>query len=359
MDRSIEQQRDAFATRIGDDLVAAMDMQVMYLGDRLGLYQALRDDGPATAPELAERARIDARYAREWLEHQATAGVIEVDDVGADPDARRYTLPLGHAEVLLDRESPSLQGPAARFVVGMAQRLPAVIAAYRTGAGVDWAEYGPDVVEAQEALNRPQFQHFVGDWIHDLPDIADRLRAGGRIADLGCGTGWSSIWMARHFPEAHVDGIDIDADSIERANDNAEREGMTDRVSFRLADGASADGAGRYDLVTLFEALHDMANPVEVLGAARSLLAPGGAVLVGDERADETFSAPVDSTDRMFYGYSVLACLPNGRVGETSVATGTVMRPSTVERYARDAGFDGFTILPTDHGQFRFYRLDR
>jgi ubiquinone/menaquinone biosynthesis C-methylase UbiE len=261
--------------------------------------------------------------------------------------------------VLLDRESPSLQGPAARFVVGMAQRLPAVIAAYRTGAGVDWAEYGPDVVEAQEALNRPQFQHFVGDWIHDLPDIADRLRAGGRIADLGCGTGWSSIWMARHFPEAHVDGIDIDADSIERANDNAEREGMTDRVSFRLADGASADGAGRYDLVTLFEALHDMANPVEVLGAARSLLAPGGAVLVGDERADETFSAPVDSTDRMFYGYSVLACLPNGRVGETSVATGTVMRPSTVERYARDAGFDGFTILPTDHGQFRFYRLDR
>jgi hypothetical protein len=134
---------------------------------------------------------------------------------------------------------------------------------------------------------------------------------------------------------------------------------MTGRVSFRLADGASADGAGRYDLVTLFEALHDMANPVEVLGAARSLLAPGGAVLVGDERTDEAFSAPVDSIDRMFYGFSVLACLPNGRVGETSVATGTVMRPSTVERYARDAGFDGFTILPTDHGQFRFYRLDR
>jgi ubiquinone/menaquinone biosynthesis C-methylase UbiE len=358
MDQDVEARRDAFAARLGDDLVAAMDLQVLYLGDRLGLYRALRDGGPATAGELAGRAAIDARYAREWLEHQATAGVIDVDDVSADPDARRYALPAAHAEVLLDPESPTLLGPIARFVVGMSHQLPAVIDAYRTGAGVDWAEYGPDVIEAQEAINRPQFQHYVGEWINDLPDIAARLHAGGRIADLGCGTGWSSIWMARHFPEATVDGIDIDADSIERAQDTAEREGMSDRVAFRLADGAAADGGGPYDLVTIFEALHDMANPVEVLDAARALLAPGGAVLIGDERADEAFSAPVDSLDRMFYGFSVLACLPNGRVGETSVATGTVMRPSTVAAYAGDAGFTGFSILPTEHGQFRFYRLD-
>ncbi len=359
LDAAAEAHRDALAGRLVDAAVATADLQAVYLGLRLGLYQALADGGPATAPELAERSGTESRYAREWLEHQAVGGFLTVDDVTADPDDRRFELPAGSAEVLLDPESPWLTGPITRFFVASAQRMPEIMAAYRSGAGVDWADYGPDVVEAQESLNRPQFQHFVGDWIRALPDIATRLDDGeGRIADVGCGTGWSSIWIARHFPGVTVDGIDIDRGSIERATATAKEEGLADRLSFLHADAASADGAGRYDLVTIFEALHDMANPVEVLEAARRLLAPGGAVLVADERVDVTFTAPSDGPDRLFYGFSVVACLPNGRVDTPSVATGTVIRPATLEAYAMAAGFTTVTILPTEHDAFRFYRLD-
>ena len=133
---------------------------------------------------------------------------------------------------------------------------------------------------------------------------------------------------------------------------------MTDRVSFLFADAANAEGESRYDLVTIFEALHDMAQPAAVLAAARKLLAPGGAVLIGDERVAEVFTAPGDEADRLFYGYSVVACLPNGLAEQPSVGTGTVLRPATVEAIAREAGFGGFTVLPTEHDSFRFYRLD-
>jgi 2-polyprenyl-3-methyl-5-hydroxy-6-metoxy-1,4-benzoquinol methylase len=351
-------RRDALAERLFGAILGTLDLQAVYLGERLGLYAELHDGGPATAPELAARAGIDARYAREWLEHQAVGGVLEVDDVDAAPDARRYTLPAGHDEVLVHPESLSLLAPLARMLVGTAQRLPDLVEAYRTGAGVDWADYGPDVVEAQEAINRPQFAHLVGSWIDAMPDIAARLRDGsGRVADVACGTGWSSIWIARHFPGSTVHGIDVDPGSIERATATAEREGMADRVSFRSADAATADGAGTYDLVTIFEALHDMSRPTEVLATARELLAPGGAVLIADERVGEAFSAPSDQ-DRMFYGYSVLACLPNGLFDTPSVGTGTVLRPHAVEAMAREAGFSGVTVLATEHDAFRFYRLD-
>jgi 2-polyprenyl-3-methyl-5-hydroxy-6-metoxy-1,4-benzoquinol methylase len=354
-----DEQRDAFAARMGEIMIAAMELQTIYLGDRLGLYAALRDGGAATAGELAARAAIDQRYAQEWLEQQAMAGIIDVDDVAAAADARRFSLPSGHAEVLLDQESPYLLGPVTRFIVGFSQRLPDLQVAYRTGAGIDWADYGADVIEAQEALNRPQFQHYLHDWVADLPDVAARLEAGGRVADIGCGTGWSSVWFARHYPAARVDGIDIDRGSIERARRRAVDEGVADRVRFLMAtEEAAAEGRGAYDLVAIFEALHDMADPVSVLRGALDLLAPGGAVLIADERTDEAFNTAPDSMDRMFYGYSVLGCLPNGRIGPTTVATGTVIRAETVERFAREAGFAAVTVLPTEHGQFRFYRLD-
>jgi 2-polyprenyl-3-methyl-5-hydroxy-6-metoxy-1,4-benzoquinol methylase len=354
-----EARRDALAGRLAGAVLASLDLQAVYIGDRLGLYRVLDGGGPMTAPELAERAGIHPRYAREWLEHQAVGSVLDVDDVTVAPDQRRYSLPEGHASVLTDPESLWLLSPLSRFVVGTARTMPRLLEAYRSGDGVDWADYGPDVVEAQEGINRPQFHHLIGEWIEALPDIAQRLRDGsGRVADVACGTGWSSISIARHFPGIRVDGIDIDEGSIARAKAHAADAGVDDRVSFLLADAAAADGSGKYELVTIFEALHDMARPVEVLTVARRLLAPAGAVLIGDERVAETFTAPGDDTERLFYGYSVVACLANGLVDKPSVGTGTAIRPSAIEAMARDAGFSRFSVLPTEHEAFRFYRLD-
>jgi 2-polyprenyl-3-methyl-5-hydroxy-6-metoxy-1,4-benzoquinol methylase len=352
-------RRDDLAGRLMAAALGALEMQAVYLGDRLGLYRSLADEGPATPAELAERAGIHPRYAREWLEQQAVAAVLDVDDVTAAPDDRRYSLPNGHAAVLIDPESAWLAAPISRFVMASAQAMPRLLEAYRTGEGVDWADYGPDVIEAQEALNRPQFANFVGAWISALPDIAAKLREGdGRVADVACGTGWSSISIARAFPGSRVDGIDIDAGSIERARMHAEREGVGDRVSFLLADAADVQGEGRYDLVTIFEAVHDMAQPADVLATARELLKPGGAVLIGDERVAEVFTAPGDETERLFYGYSVVSCLPNGLADQPSVGTGTVLRPAALEAIAHEAGFSRCTILPVEHDSFRFYRLD-
>ncbi len=353
------QRRDALAGRLAAAALGALDLHAIYLGDRLGLYRVLVEGGPATAPELADRAGIHPRYAREWLEHQAVGGVLEVAEDADDPDMRRFAMPEGHAEVLLDQDSLTFLAPLARFLVGGAQRMPDLLAAYRSGAGIDWAAYGADVIEAQESINRPQFDQLMGDWIGALPDIVIRLEGGAaRVADLGCGTGRSSIAIARRFPAARVDGIDLDPVSIERARRHAAEAGLSERVRFELADAGGADEPGRYDLVTIFEAIHDMARPVEVLSSARRLLAPGGAVLIADERVALQFSAPGDDAERLFYGYSILFCLPNGLADTPSVGTGTVLRPAALEAMAAEAGFGRFTILPVEHDAFRFYRLD-
>jgi SAM-dependent methyltransferase len=268
-------------------------------------------------------------------------------------------MPAGHAEVLLDPDSLTYLAPLARFLVGGTQRMPDLLAAYRSGAGIDWADYGQDVMEAQESINRPQFDQLIGAWIGALPDIAARLAGGAaRVADIGCGTGWSSLAIARHFPVVQVDGIDVDTVSIERARGHAAEAGLADRVRFQLADAGGSEDRGRYDLVTIFEAVHDMARPVEVLSAARRLLAPGGAVLIGDERVALQFSAPGNDAERLFYGYSIMFCLPNGLADSPSVGTGTILRPSALEAMATEAGFGGFAILPIEHDAFRFYRLD-
>jgi len=353
-----EARRDELAGRLAGAVLATLDLQAVYVGDRLGLYRALEDGGPATAPELAARSGIHPRYAREWLEHQAVGAILDVDDVQAAPDERRYTLPAAHAMVLTDPESPWLLAPLSRFVVGTAATMPRLLDAYRTGEGVDWADYGADVVEAQEGINRPQFHHLMGEWIGALPDIAEKLRSGkGRVADVACGTGWSSISIARHFPEVAVDGIDIDAGSIARAKAHAADAGLDGRVSFLFADAASADGEGRYDLVTIFEALHDMSYPVDVLRSLRALLSDGGRVLVGDEKTAARFTLDAGDVERLNYGFSVLHCLPVGMVGENAAGTGTVMREHTVRGYAEQAGFANCEVTPIESDSYRFYLL--
>jgi ubiquinone/menaquinone biosynthesis C-methylase UbiE len=340
----------------------ALELFHVYLGDRLGLYRALAGGSPLSPLELADRAAIAPRYAREWMEQQAVAGYLAVAESSDDPDARRYALGPGYAEVLLDDTSLAYLVPLVSGVVGVARTLPAVVEAFRTGDGVAYASYGDDVRGCISRVNRPMFlNQLVQEWLPSLPDVEDRLRAdpAARVADVGCGTGWSSIAIALGYPTAHVDGFDLDEASIAQARINAGQAGVADRVSFEVRDAAEVASSGAsYDLVCAFETLHDMGDPVSALRAMRALAAQRGAVLIGDEKVAETFSAPGDELERFNYGWSALHCLPVGLVDPPAVGTGTVMRPATVRRYALEAGFHDVEILPVEHDFWRFYRLN-
>jgi 2-polyprenyl-3-methyl-5-hydroxy-6-metoxy-1,4-benzoquinol methylase len=353
------ERRDALVERLFEAVLGFNDLHAVYLGDRLGLYQALA--GGAERPgEVAAAAGCDERYVREWLEHQAVGGVLEVDDASAEPDERRYSLPPGHAEALLDRSSLSYAAPMARFVAAFSGLLPDLLTAYRDAGGVPWEAYGTDGRDAQADLNRPLFERLLGqEWLPAIPDVHERLsRPGARVADVACGAGWASIAIARAYPHTRVDGFDLDEASIDLARANAVAAGVADRVAFHVRDvTASPAPAGRYDLVCVFEAVHDMARPVEALAALRAMAGEDGTVLVMDERTADTFTAPGDESERFLYGVSLVCCLPAGMSESPSAATGTVMRPDTLRRYARAAGFDDATVLGIEHDTFRFYRL--
>lgn len=354
-------RRDALAGRLGDATTGAFDLFTIYVGDRLGLYRELADHGPLSAPELAERTGTDRRQIREWLEQQAISEILVVASDGA-PEDRRFALPAGHAEVLLDRTSLAYLAPLSRMVVSVGRTLDSLLDSFRSGAGVPWEAYGRDAREGQADINRSTCERLLGwVWLPAIDDLDARLRADppARVADIACGGGWSTMAIARAYPRIRVDGFDIDLASIELARENLARFGseVADRVRFHLADAADPVLAGDYDAAVILEALHDMAHPVEALRTVRDLLAADGHVIVIDERAAETFGSIGDPLERTFYGWSVLCCLPAGLSEPDSAGTGTVMRPSTVERYARAAGFDRFEILPIDHDAFRLYRL--
>jgi len=367
---NLDDRRDDVADQVFHAILGAQETIHLYLGHRLGLYRALAGAGAVTPADLSARAGIDQRYAREWLEQQAVSGILDVahdtddtDDTeeAADGQTRRYRLSAGAAEVLADPESLYYFAPVTAIAAGIAQALPRIVDAFRTGGGVPYAAYGTDLKNGIAAANRPMFRRqLAADWIPALPDIERRLRRAGppaAVADLGCGSGWSTIALASAYPRAVVDGVDLDPASIEDARHNAADAGVTDRVRFMLQDAAKAM-TGKYDLVTFFETLHDMAHPVEALRTARAMLAPGGAVLVGDERVAETFTAPGDDLERFNYGWSAPHCLAAALTEPGAAGTGTVLRPGTLRRYANDAGFGEVTILPIEHELWRFYRLD-
>ena len=332
-------RREALVGRLTESALNTMEICCVYLGDRLGLYRALRSGLPTTAPELAAATGINRRYAREWLEQQAVAGILKVDSA-AYPEARRYALPAEHAEVLLDPDSLSWFAPVVQLVVGLTRPLPALLEAFRSGEGISWSAFGSDPREGQAGQNRPAFLKLLGtEWLPAIPDQA------------------APQATSATYPKVRVDGFDSDEASVALARANVAEAGLAGRVTISARDVSDSALAGRYDLVTIFEALHDMSRPVDALRTARGLLADGGAVLVMDERVAETFTAPGDMIERIMYGFSVLCCLPTGLAEQPSAGTGTVMRPATLRRYALEAGFGDVEILPIANDLFRFYRL--
>jgi 2-polyprenyl-3-methyl-5-hydroxy-6-metoxy-1,4-benzoquinol methylase len=353
------ERRDALVERLFMNAVGAFDLFSVHVGERLGLYRILAHEGSLTSTELAKAAGVHERYAREWLEHQAASDLLEVEGNG-DGSQRRYRLPQGHEEALLDTSSLNYIAPLARAVLASIRPLDELFAAFRTGEGVPYAHYGEDLHEAQAAFTRPLFENLLGtEWLPAIAHVHERLLADppARVADIACGQGRSSIEIARAYPKVQVDGIDSDHASVERASENVAGSGVEDRVTFHERDAADAELAGRYDLVTIFEALHDMSYPVDVLRAARGLLGDGGVMVIGDERTQDSFTAPASEIERLYYGFSLFHCLPVGMVGEGAAGTGTVIRAETVKRYADEAGFSSCEVLPIENDFWRFYLL--
>lgn len=352
---------EQLAESLFGQLLATMEIFLVYLGDRLGYYDALVRVGDATSTELANHTSTSERYAREWLEQQAMAGILDVEDTGI-ASTRRFRLPEGHVAVLTDRDNPLYSTPMARQAAGAVSVMPALFEAFRTGGGVPYPAYGADTREGIAEMNRVMFiNELASAWIPAVPDIHERLLDAdrpARVADIGCGTGWSSIAIAQGYPGVRVDGFDVDQASIATAGENATALGLQDRVSFEVRDAGDPALAGAYDLACAFECIHDMANPIASLAAMRRLVGKGGTVLIADERVADTFDASTgDEVERFMYGYSVLHCLPVGMADAPSVGTGTVMRTETLRAYAEQAGFRSVEVLPIENIFWRFYRL--
>jgi 2-polyprenyl-3-methyl-5-hydroxy-6-metoxy-1,4-benzoquinol methylase len=354
------QQRDQLIDRLLQATFGVFDIFTIQIGNHFGYYRLLAEAGPLAPAELATRSGTHERYAREWLEQQTVTGILAVENPEVEARTRRYRIPAGHVEVLVERDSLNHLAPLAQITVGAVYPFAALLDAFRTGGGVPYRDYGVNMREGQAGMNRAAFLYQLGsEWLPAIPDVHARLRADppARVADVGCGAGWSSIGIARAYPKARVDGFDLDDPSVELARANAREMDVTDTVTFQVRDVGDPALAGQYDLVTAFECIHDMSQPVAVLGSMRKLTGERGAVLVVDERVGEVFTPTGTDVERMMYGWSVLHCLPVGMSDTPSAETGTVMRPDTLRRYAREAGFRAVDILPIEHYFFNFYRL--
>ena len=352
-----QQTADEVAERLFGSLLGTVEILSVYIGDRLGWYRSLASEGPASSVELAQRTDTQVRYAREWLEQQAVAGLLTAESDGA-PDDRRFAIPPSTAEVMTDPTSLAYLAPFSRVIGAVGPVLPQLLEAYSNGGGVSWDALGNDARESQADANRPWYEKQLGPALASVPAVHEVLSAPScRVLDVGCGGGWSSISLARAYPSATVLGVDIDQPSVDLATANARAAGVGARARFLCQDAASLPER-TVDVAFAFECLHDMPRPVEVLSAVRRALAPGGSLIVMDEAVAEAFAPDGNDLERIMYGFSLLVCLPDGLSSPPSVGTGTVMRPSTLQRYGETAGFAACEILPIeDFGFWRFYRL--
>lgn len=352
-----ETRVEEFAGALFGACLAAMELANVELGIRLGLYESLAGAGLVTPAELARRSGIAERYAREWLEQQAAAGVVEVDDVATAAEDRRFLLPNAHAHVLLDDDSEACMKPCAAVVPWVAKAIDIMVEEFRHGTGAAFGLF--DIHDLQAAFTRPVFvNHLTQHWLPALPEVQAKLNRNARvrIAEVGCGEGLAAIIIAQAYPNAEVDGFDLDEASVAAAQTAASAAGVSNRARFQVRDAADPTIHGDYDLVMAIEMLHDVPDPVGILRTMRKLAGSSGSVLVVDERAEEHFMVPSSEMERFFYAFSTLHCLAvsmqNGGAG-----TGTVIRPGTVRNYAIEAGFTTIDTLDVQHPQFVLYQL--
>jgi len=327
---------EGFVHKALGDLGSALTASLVVLGERLGLYRAMAAAGPVTAAELAARTGTVERCVREWLSAQAAAGYVDYD-----PATARYSLPPEHAVALTDDDSPACVLGGFIGMTAAMRAEPKVEEAFRTGQGVGWHEHDPALFEGTERFFRPGYNaNLVDHWIPALDGVDQRLRDGARVADVGCGHGASTIIMAKAYPRSTFVGFDYHPQSIERARQKAEVAGVADRVRFEVATAKQYPGT--YDLVALFDCLHDMGDPVGAARHIRETLAPGATWLLVEPRADDEVVHNLNPVGRLFYSVSTLVCTQASLSQEVGAALGAQAGEARLRQVAEEAGFRHF-----------------
>lgn len=325
-----------FVFRAVEEAGAALNCALVVMGDRLGYYRSLAEHGPSTSAELAERTGTDGRYAREWLNAQAAGSFVEYD-----PETGRYRLPPEQAVALTDETSPAFVGGLFQIAHGTAADAARIVDAASTGRGVGWGDHNADVHVGCERFFRPTYTaHLVNDWLPALDGVVDKLASGARVADVGCGHGASTMLMAQAFPASTFVGVDGHAGSIDVAR---ERTGTTSAIEFRVAPADAFDG-GPYDLVTMFDCLHDMGDPIGAARHIREVIAEDGTWMVVEPAAGDRVEDNLNPIGRAYYGFSTLLCTPSSMAQPVGMALGTQAGPARIRDVVTEAGFGRFRL---------------
>jgi SAM-dependent methyltransferase len=321
-----------FVDRAVGDVGALLGGAMVVIGDRLGLYRAMKGVGPLTPSALAERTGTAERYVREWLSAQAARGYVSYH--GDD----RFSLPDEHAVPLTDENSPACVIGAFEIAVGSVYATDTIAERFRTGAGFAWGSHDPHVLGGCERFFRPGYlNNLATSWVPALDGVEAKLATGGRIADVGCGHGASTILLAEAYPAATVIGFDADKGSIEAARRRAADAGMTDRVRFEVASATSFDGT--YDLVCFFDCLHDMGDPTGACTHVRDHLFPGGTLMIIEPYAGDDLTENLTPVGAAYYGFSTLLCTPSSLSQDVGTALGAQAGEARLRETVTNAGF--------------------
>jgi 2-polyprenyl-3-methyl-5-hydroxy-6-metoxy-1,4-benzoquinol methylase len=326
-----------FVGRAVEEIGATLNAALVVVGDRLGYYRALAGAGPLTSIQLAERTGTTERYAREWLNAQAAGGYVDYD-----PDAARYGLPAEHAVALTDESSAAYLPGIFQMALGSVHDARRVAEAARTGAGVGWHEHVQDVRQGCERFSRAVYQaHLVSTWLPALGGVSEKLARGAIVADVGCGHGAATILMAQAFPRSTFVGFDCHEESILTARERAEAAGVTYRVRFEVAAASTYSGGG-FDLVTMFDCLHDVGDPVGAARHVRESLAADGSWMIVEPYAGDRLEENFNAVGRAYYGFSTLLCVPASLSQEVGRALGAQAGEARIRQVVITAGFTQF-----------------
>jgi SAM-dependent methyltransferase len=330
----------AFVFRAVDEVGATLNTALVVMGDALGYYRTMADGEATTPAGLAERTGTDEHYAREWLNAQAAGGYVDYD-----PGTASYTLPPEQAAALTDEDSPAYLPGFFQLAHGTARDAAALLTAARVGDGIGWHQHNADVHVGCERFFRTMYRaHLIGEWLPALEDVVPKLERGARVADVGCGHGASTVLMAQAFPRSTFVGSDYHEGSIEIARRRAEEAGVADRVRFEVASATGFTGTG-YDLVTMFDCLHDMGDPLGAARHVRETLADDGTWMVVEPQAGDRVEDNLNPVGRAFYGFSTLLCTPASLSQDVGLALGTQAGPARIRDVTTAAGFDRFRVV--------------